>query len=775
MEGFRLKDIPCAINKYHEKNIDTVSRIPLTLLIGIALLSGGYSSITCAGPAIVIISPANGGRLTQHQANVTGNTSGIEYQWLQTTQADFNTGVLENLTTNSDGSIFLDCGKYDDFQDDILNASKWCITENAGGMFSNETEQMYRAHGTSDTGMLWGSRTTMVSTRTFNNSVSAYCFWYCGTLSNPQESGYLTAMGIFDDNSTIELGFRCEKYETTRGSYLQYLYHQNYYGIGFGNPYNQNSQTFRISWNSTAATVNSDEIYSMELVLDAPLKNPRFYFTTQIRYIGDSMESAWDNVIGNRYYEGSFTSPIHDTGYTLPSLINTFWNATVPNGTTLIVMIRSSDNPDMSNSTLWTGVNNSQISGLPSIRRYLQYRVLFNNTDGLTSPALHDIAISYDKRPVTKVELSIDNKATWNSANGTSSWYINLDFPENTTIIWAMVTHPAGDFDIVSIIVDVDTTPPNGTFIINTGDIYTANRSVTLTINASDRYGIASMMISENPTFGGASWQDFCQSAPFLLSSGDGKKTILAQVRDSSGLGFILPNANIILDTTPPSSSILPMPAVVGTTDFTVRWNGSDELSGIQKYDLQYRDDDGPWIDWLNDIRFNVADFSGLDGHRYSFRVRAQDVAGNIQEFSDIGSEYILVRLPRPIVSIIKPIENSTVNGIVSITGVASHQNGSMNITKVLVQIDEGAWQTARGTNQWQFQWDTAKYKNGAHTLRARAFDSQNLTNDDNKSIIIKNAKPSLNLDRMEFCYIAIALIVAVGLLYLGLANKRRS
>ncbi len=64
---------------------------------------------------------------------------------------------------------------------------------------------------------------------------------------------------------------------------------------------------------------------------------------------------------------------------------------------------------------------------------------------------------------------------------------------------------------------------------------------------------------------------------------------------------------------------------------------------------------------------------------------------------------------------------NPLVNGLVRLTGTANSESGS--IVTVEVEAANGVWQSATGTENWQFDWDTTKVPNGQSELRFRAYD----------------------------------------------------
>ena len=73
---------------------------------------------------------------------------------------------------------------------------------------------------------------------------------------------------------------------------------------------------------------------------------------------------------------------------------------------------------------------------------------------------------------------------------------------------------------------------------------------------------------------------------------------------------------------------------------FTVSWSGSDSLSGIASYDVQYREGGiGAWTDWLVGTSATSATFGPSSpvlvqrDETYYFRVRARDHAGNLEAY----------------------------------------------------------------------------------------------------------------------------------------------
>ncbi len=85
-------------------------------------------------------------------------------------------------------------------------------------------------------------------------------------------------------------------------------------------------------------------------------------------------------------------------------------------------------------------------------------------------------------------------------------------------------------------------------------------------------------------------------------------------------------------DTEPPVSRVRRQRRKHFTRSFRVRLKGRDPGgSGIMCYDVQYKDGSGPWQDWKICTTATSARFYGEWWHRYFFRARAIDNAGNVE------------------------------------------------------------------------------------------------------------------------------------------------
>jgi len=103
----------------------------------------------------------------------------------------------------------------------------------------------------------------------------------------------------------------------------------------------------------------------------------------------------------------------------------------------------------------------------------------------------------------------------------------------------------------------LDTTPPTGSVTINGGAVATNNRSVTLTLSATDNSGTVTQMQCSNDGATFAAAQPYATSAQWTLTTGDGQKTVYVKFKDAAGNWSTPPStATITLDTTPPQMAI---------------------------------------------------------------------------------------------------------------------------------------------------------------------------------------------------------------------------
>jgi hypothetical protein len=328
--------------------------------------------------------------------------------------------------------------------------------------------------------------------------------------------------------------------------------------------------------------------------------------------------------------------------------------------------------------------------------------------------------------------------------------------------------------DIENDSIKLDTVPPLVRLSINGGATYTRYRNVTLGLEAVEDFSVESMQLSPDQSFSGAGWGIFLPLLLYDLPVGDGPKTLHARLRDSAGNIGPANRSVIILDAVAPHSAMDTGAEIADADQFGVGWNGTDLTSGVRWYDVSVRDGNGSWVDWLQGVNSTSAIFVGKEGHTYQFRVRAQDNAGNQEEYPTFANRSIFVRPRLPVVTITFPANSSTVHGLIKANGTARHTDPGRTVISVMVSLDGGDWKPADGTAGWSFPVNTTKLKDGHHVLRARAFDGQAYSGVAETGFTVKNPKTNVSMEGLPLCIMAIIVALTSVLLGVYVRYRRR-
>ncbi|TLZ58816.1 MAG: hypothetical protein E6K16_08050, partial [Methanobacteriota archaeon] len=131
----------------------------------------------------------------------------------------------------------------------------------------------------------------------------------------------------------------------------------------------------------------------------------------------------------------------------------------------------------------------------------------------------------------------------------------------------------------------------------------------------------------------------------------DGLYQFRSKATDRAGNIEIPPATNdtwTIVDTHAPFTSTVPLPMWESTSSFMIQWGR--ESDDVATYKIQFRDNGGPWLDW---ITVSVTETSRLftgaaDRHTYEFRSIGTDYAGNVQPTPSGNQSWTMVDLTPP-------------------------------------------------------------------------------------------------------------------------------
>jgi hypothetical protein len=171
------------------------------------------------------------------------------------------------------------------------------------------------------------------------------------------------------------------------------------------------------------------------------------------------------------------------------------------------------------------------------------------------------------------------------------------------------------------------------------------------------------------------------------------------QASNNNGVSFG-PWSSIVstaIDTTPPTSTMSPLPDPTTTTAFWVYWSGSDSGSGVASYNLQYQLNGGSWITLISNTPQTSFYLQNAQTGTYGFRVQAVDNAGNVQAWPSSAQAATTV-LVNPL-ALIKPFTPAVIKSTPPATFTVSWQGYAPPGTvltgyTVKYRYNSGSWQT---------------------------------------------------------------------------------
>lgn len=187
----------------------------------------------------------------------------------------------------------------------------------------------------------------------------------------------------------------------------------------------------------------------------------------------------------------------------------------------------------------------------------------------------------------------------------------------------------------------------------------------------------------------------------------------------------------------------------------------ADGNESIEKVELSV--ENGPWqtingtTTWS--YEFNA---TGYISGAYSLSFRAWD--GENYSVPATITVFLIISTEKCSIVISFPLNNTAVSGNVVIEGMVIRNGASVDFIEV--NIDDGPWIKANGTDTWVFSWDTMNEENGPHTITARCFYSGEYSEIQSIQITVDNAPINGNGGNnggYEMVIVIIILICVVG------------
>ncbi|MGC9060050.1 MAG: Kelch repeat-containing protein [Thermoplasmata archaeon] len=340
------------------------------------------------------------------------------------------------------------------------------------------------------------------------------------------------------------------------------------------------------------------------------------------------------------FTNGIFETQGIDTQRTHTSYLYLRWNPPLQTHGAIRCQIAANDDnttwvfkgPDGTSSSYYENGFGQKIN---ASGRYIKVRAYFISENGIYSPFLDSISISFNRPPDAPTPLTPSGICQNHSLN--FAWNFNdidMDYQTafrvqvstssdfNSPVVDSGVVQSAAQSWTYSGLGDgvyywrvacrdssglwnvsngvqftLDTTPPSASLTINSNAVYTNTPSVTLTITSSDAgSGLRDMCFSND----GLVWSAHetpVATKSWTLSEGDGVKVVYLKLRDNANNSFIC-NDTIILDTTPPSATITINNDTLytNTENVYIQVYASDATSGVDA--IRLSNDGNSWGEW---------------------------------------------------------------------------------------------------------------------------------------------------------------------------------
>ena len=184
-----------------------------------------------------------------------------------------------------------------------------------------------------------------------------------------------------------------------------------------------------------------------------------------------------------------------------------------------------------------------------------------------------------------------------------------------------------------------------------------------------------------------------------------------------------------VIDSVPPTSAVVPLPATETNADFTVSWSGQDDPggSGLATYTIYVSIDGAPPSPWLSDTTDTSDTYDGTPGNTYAFFSQATDNVGNVEPMHATADTQTTVpgitRPAAPTNLVISPNTGSTLGftntGAITLSGTVAQGVASVDVFDATANTDLGL-ATLNGTS---FS-EALNLSAGMHQLQVTAYDS---------------------------------------------------
>lgn len=358
------------------------------------------------------------------------------------------------------------------------------------------------------------------------------------------------------------------------------------------------------------------------------------------------------------------------------------------------------------------------------------------------------LRLDYTKATEMKIWNGLEDKdreaASWQPYKRYMRWNLpDGDGKKIVSVIFRKKDMKESEHHIASIM--YDTTPPTIDSVLVGND--TTGITAQLLNNRIKFYvrGARKMMVSNEPDFRYAGWQDYKREILWTIPKGDGEKSVYFKFKDKVGNETEVHKETIVLDTRPPEREFLHIINKKGeSTKETAGWvyvNNEDKLVDLQikaedAIDMMLSDDASfygskwqPYSDTVSNWQLTKP----IDGINYVF-VKFRDDAGNI---SLPLSDKVIVDTHAP------NILNVNINGDATLTNTPQVRVSIEGFKGDLMQIgdSEDLSEAAVQVYQDYLDWEL-KGEDGEYSVYVQLIDSAKNYSEMKKGTIVLDRTP---------------------------------
>ena len=163
-----------------------------------------------------------------------------------------------------------------------------------------------------------------------------------------------------------------------------------------------------------------------------------------------------------------------------------------------------------------------------------------------------------------------------------STIYLDFGAGSGTKTVYAWFKDAAGNVSAaVTDTIVLDNTAPTGTIVIDSGNTYTADSAVDVTVSGSDDQGVSAICVNTSAICD--AWENPASVVSINVGSGSGNRTVYAWFKDAAGNVSAAATDGIALDDVAPGVPTVTASAEAGVLSLT--WSTpADDFSGIYGY-----------------------------------------------------------------------------------------------------------------------------------------------------------------------------------------------